>query len=204
QTQNMDAITLQKNISLFEKDYVEDIVKLLENDGMILLPTDTVWCIGGDATNAVTIERIKKLKQANSAAELIVLVDSIEMLKTYVTALHPRLETLMLFHTRPMTVIYQEVQQFPFNAMTTNSGVAIRIVQDKFCQRLIKALGRPLITSSANTIDQSFPTIFGEISSKIIRGVDYVVRHRRTDKTPQQLSVIIKYDGKGELTFIRE
>lgn len=200
----MDAITLQKNTSTFEKDYLENILKVLEDDGLMLFPTDTIWSIGGDATNAVTIERIKKLKQEDSAASLVVLVDSIAMLKDYVVAIHPRLETLMMYHTRPMTVIYDQAKNLPINAQQPNGNMAVRVVQDPFCQRIIRNLGKPLIATSANIPPQSFPTIFGEISSQIIKGVDYIARHRRTDKTPQAPSVIVKYDGKGELIFVRE
>jgi len=200
----MDAITLQKNTSTFEKDYFEDILKILEDDGTILMPTDTIWSVGCDVTNAVAIERIKKLKQENESDSLIVLVDSIEMLKEYVETVHPRLETLMMFHTRPMTVIYNKVKNLPSNALLNEEKVAIRVVKDDFCQRIIRSLGRPIITTSANTTDQPYPTIFGEISSEIIRNVDYIVRHRRTDKTPQTPSVIVRYDGKGELVFVRE
>lgn len=200
----MDAITLQKNTSTFEKDYFEDIYKVLEDDGTLLIPTDTIWSVACDATNAVAIERIKKLKQENKADSLIVLVDNIEMLKTYVSAVHPRLETLMMFHTRPMTVIYNQAKNLPSNALLHEEKVAIRVVHDAFCQRVIRTLGRPLITTSASTNDQAYPTIFGEISSEIIRNVDYIARHRRTDKKPQQPSVIVRYDGKGELIFVRE
>ncbi len=199
----MDAITLQKTTSTFEKDYFEDILKILEDDGTILFPTDTIWSVGCDATNAVAIERIKKLKQTNNTDSLIVLVDSIEMLKRYVEEVHPRLETLMMFHTRPMTVIYNQTKDLPENALT-DEKVAIRVVNDPFCQRIIRTLGKPIITTSANIKTQPFPTIFGEISSEVIRNVDYIARHRRTDKTPQQPSVIVRYDGKGELVFVRE
>lgn len=199
----MDAITLQKTTT-FERDDFDNVATVLADDGIILYPTDTTWCLGCDATNPVAIERIYNLKQQDRSDPFVVLVDSIEMLKDYVEALHPRLETLMMYHTRPMTVMYDIAKNLPESVVEENGNVAIRVAMDPFCQQLIRNFGKPLIATSANIIDQPFPSIFGEISSELIQGVDYVARHRRNDKTPKELSVIVKYDGKGELVFLRE
>jgi L-threonylcarbamoyladenylate synthase len=199
----MDAIILPKH-STFERDHFGQITQTLEEDGIILYPTDTIWGLGCDATNTVAIDRIYDLKQRDKNKPFVLLVDSIDMLKEYVETLHPRLETLMLYHKRPLTVIYDKSKNLPINATAANGSVAIRVVQDPFCQQLITALGKPMVATSANISNQPFPAIFGEISSEIIQKVDYVVRHRRNDKRPKEPSVIVKYDGKGDLIFLRE
>ena len=199
----MDAITLQKTPT-FDTDNFDNIANILADDGIILYPTDTIWGLGCDATNPVAVERVYNLKQRDRSKPFVLLVDSIEMLKEYVEALHPRLETLMMYHTRPMTVIYDEAKNLPENAVGPGGSVAIRVAHDSFCQQLIRAVGKPLVATSANISNEPFPTIFGEISSQVIQGVDYVARHRRTDKAPKEPSVIVKYDGKGELVFLRD
>lgn len=199
----MNAIALQKTPT-FERDNFDNIAEILAEDSIILYPTDTIWCLGCDATNPVAVERVYNIKQQSRSNPFVLIVDSIEMLKEYVDALHPRLETLMMYHTRPMTVIYEQTKNLPKNVVGPDGSVAIRVTHDPFCQRLIRAVGRPLVASSANISNEPFPTIFGEISSEVIQGVDYVARHRRTDKIPKELSVIVKYDGKGELVFLRD
>lgn len=199
----MDAITLQKTPT-FDTDNFDNIADILADDGIILYPTDTIWGLGCDATNPVAVERVYNLKQRDRSKPFVLLVDSIDMLKDYVEALHPRLETLMMYHTRPMTVIYDQAKNLPENAVGPGGSVAIRVAYDPFCQQLIQAIGKPLVATSANISNEPFPTIFGEISSQVIQGVDYVARHRRTDKAPKEPSVIVKYDGKGELVFLRD
>lgn len=199
----MDAITLQKT-STFDTDNFENIAQILVDDGIILYPTDTIWGLGCDATNQVAIERVYNLKQRDRSKPFVLLVDSIEMLKEYVVAIHPRLETLMMHHIRPMTVIYDQAKNLPPNAVGPGGSVAIRVAHDPFCQHLIKAVGKPLVATSANISNEPFPAIFGEISSEVIKGVDYIAKHRRTDKSPKEPSVIVKYDGKGELVFLRD
>lgn len=199
----MDAITLPNSIT-FDKDNFENIASILQNDGILLYPTDTIWGLGCDATNSVAVERVFELKQRDRSKPFVLLVDSIDMIKEYVEVLHPRLETLMMYHTRPMTVIYDKAKNLPENAVGPGGSVAIRVANDPFCQQLIREVGKPLVASSANISNQPFPTIFGEISSEVIKGVDYIAKHRRNDKTPKEPSVIVKYDGKGELVFLRE
>ena len=94
----MDAIALQK-IPTFGQDNFDNITDILANDGIILYPTDTIWGLGCDATNPVAVERIYNLKQSDRSNSFILLVDSIAMLKEYVSSVHPRLETLMIYHT---------------------------------------------------------------------------------------------------------
>lgn len=201
----MDATILQKMSSpTFENDCFDDIAKILDNDGIMLYPTDTIWGLGCDATNPVAIERIYNLKQRDRSKPFVLLVNNIGMLKNYVESLHPRVETLMLYHVRPLTIIYDKAKNLPQNAVGPGGSVAIRVANDPFCQQLIATVNKPLVATSANISNEPFPANFGEISSEVIQGVDYVARYRRNDKTAKEPSVIVKYDDRGDLIFIRE
>lgn len=197
-------ITVQTTNNYFLKDNLEEVLAVLANDGLILYPTDTIWGIGCDACNPTAIERIYNLKKRDRSKPFVLLVDSVEMLKNYIEQVPPRIETLLSFHTRPLTVIYDKGFNLPANAMAKTGSVAIRIVQDDFCKQLIHNFNRPLIATSANISNAPFPSTFGEISSEVIQGVDYVFQHRRDDKTQYEPSVIVKYNEKGDLVFIRE
>ncbi len=189
---------------MFENDKIVDITDTLNKGGIILYPTDTIWGVGCDATNSESIQKIYALKQRDPSKPLSILVDSIEMAKQYVEEIHPRLETLLMHHTRPLTVIYPQARNLPEALVPTNGSIAIRIVQDDFCQRLIKNLGKPLVSTSANVSGEPFPANFGGISSAIIQGVDYVVKQRQHEKNSSEPSVMVKVDAAGELEFLRE
>jgi len=197
-------IPVQTTNNYFLKDNLEEVLAVLANDGIILYPTDTIWGIGCDACNPTAIERIYNLKRRDRSKPFVLLVDSVEMLKNYVEQMPPRIETLLAFHTRPLTVIYDKGFNLPANAMANTGSVAIRLVQDDFCKQLIHTFNRPLVATSANISNAPFPSSFGEISSEVIQGVDYVFQHRRADKTQREPSVIVRYNEKGDLVFIRE
>ncbi|MGB5461812.1 MAG: Sua5/YciO/YrdC/YwlC family protein, partial [Aureibaculum sp.] len=56
----------------------------LKSQKIILYPTDTVWGIGCDATNENTVSKVFDIKNREESKSLVVLVDSLEMLKAYV------------------------------------------------------------------------------------------------------------------------
>jgi len=186
------------------RDDISEIVRLLENGGIICYPTDTIWGIGCDATNEAAVARISALKGRPPEKGYVVLVSSIEMLKEFVPKVHPRLETLLAYHTRPLTIIYERNVRLPVFSKAPGGSAAIRVVQDEFCRELINALGKPIISTSANISGEPYPPTFGGVSSEILGSVDYVVKYRQDDKEPGEPSAIAKLDRHMELEFLRE
>ena len=187
-----------------ENDHLEDIIAVLESGGIILYPTDTIWGIGCDATNPEAVRKVFELKKRDISKPFILLVDSIDRLHEYVEHVHPRIENLLTYHTRPLTVIYPQAKNLPPISREANGSVAIRVALEGFPQRLLKSFKKPLISTSANISNDPFPAHFGEISSAVIEGVDYVVKSQQFDKNTGEPSVIVKIDDNGELFFIRE
>ena len=183
---------------------VEPILTTLENGGIILYPTDTIWAIGCDATNEEAVSRVLTLKQWDYSEPFVLLVSSIEMLKNYVERIHPRVETLLLFHERPLTIIYDQAKQLPKNALANDGSVALRVTKDKFCYSLIENFGKPIVATAACIDCVPFPGHFGEISSAVIEGIDLVVKHRQLDKNMGERSIVARLDEHQEFVFIRK
>lgn len=179
-------------------------LQVLRSGGLLLYPTDTVWSVGCDATDASALCRLRSLKSIDQHECLELLVDSPKMLKQYIAHFHPRIETLLHFHSRPITVRYDRGRNLPNEALDQEGGIAIRIVQDEYCQTLIRKLGHPVVALPADLQPQAFPANFGAISSDIIEQVDYIVHHRRNDKSIAQPSVMVQLGHKDELEFLRE
>ena len=92
---------------------IDETAAILEQGKTILYPTDTIWGLGCDATNGEAVRKIFEIKQRSPEKAFILLVDSIDMLKRYVKEIHPRVETLLVYHKRPLTLIYKEAQNLP-------------------------------------------------------------------------------------------
>ena len=58
------------------KEEVAKAFKIIQDGGIILYPTDTIWGIGCDATNTDAVKKIYKLKQRDEAKSMIILLDT--------------------------------------------------------------------------------------------------------------------------------
>lgn len=184
-------------------DSTEHIVSILNKDGVILYPTDTIWGLGCSIFSQKGVEKIYHIKQRDPNNPLLLLVDSISMLKKYAKAIHPRVETLHVYHKQPLTIIYEAGPSIPKYLLRGNKTVAIRIVQDEFCKSLINLLGYPITSSSANISNKPYPKTFNEIEEYIINQSDYVVSYKQTSSKKGSPSVIAKFDKNGDLQFLR-
>lgn len=184
-------------------DKLHDIINTLETDGVILHPTDTIWGLGCSVLSSTAIEKIYKIKDRPTNKPLILLVSSLKMLKKYVPRLHPRIETLLHYHKQPLTVIYKRVAHLPEWALAPDRSVAVRIVQDDYCQHIIDLLGTPLVSTSANLNTRPAPDSFSDVDPEIINSVDYVAKEGRDRKSEFGSSIIITYDEDGNISFIR-
>ena len=186
----------------FENDIINSI-KVLHNGGIILYPTDTVWGLGCDATNAVAVRKIYLLKKREEKKSMIILLAREKEIENYV--LHPS-EKIMNFlseQKNPTTAIFNNAINLPGELINKDGSIAIRIVKDDFCQMLIEQLKAPLVSTSANISGDHHPEIFKEINKVIKNGVDYVVHHRQNEMKTHQPSSIIKLNSDGEIEKTR-
>jgi len=178
----------------------------MQAGGIILYPTDTIWGIGCDALNATAIQRIYTLKQRPDSKSLIILLAEEKDLLQYIAAPPPRIfQLLKEWRNRPTTVIYEQAIRLPENLINQQDGsIAIRITQDRFCKSLIKALGRPLVSTSANISGMPAASSFAAIHPDIKDGVDYIFNYRRKDDRQRPPSRMIKLNPDGTQNIIRE
>lgn len=186
----------------------EDINKTLEvlrNGGVILYPTDTIWGLGCDATNAEAVKRIYEIKQRADNKSLIVLVDSVNRISSYVENVPDVALDLIDLATSPLTVIFEGAKNLATNVVNAeDQSVGIRVATDDFCPTLIQRFRKPIVSTSANISGQPAPACFDQIDQKIIDSVDYVVQHRQDDTTKHKASGIVKIGRNGEVKVIRE
>ena len=194
--------TIQKNRAQQEADIVQ-CLKVLNAGGLILYPTDTVWGIGCDATNAEAVNKVYQLKQRDDSKALIVLLDSAEHLDHYVVDVPMIARELIDVAVKPLTIIYEGAYNLAPNVLGDQDSVGIRIPNDEFCHRLCERFGKPIVSTSANVSGAATAKTFADIDASIVNGVDYAVEYRRDDKTSHQPSNIILLSRDGTFKIIR-
>ena len=179
-------------------------LEVLKAGGIILYPTDTIWGVGCDAMNETAVDKVLQIKKREGVKSLLVLLDDAGKLHHYVDIIPDIAWDLIKVTDRSLTIIYPQGKNLAANLLNNDGSVGIRITADDFCKTLIRRLGKPLVSTSANISGEPPPQNFGGISDKIKSGVDYIV-HWRQDETDKALpSGIIKLGINGEIEIIRK
>lgn len=182
-------------------DDLHKVGQMIKEGAVILCPTDTIWGLSCDALNKDAVSKIYDIKERDRKKPLILIVNSIEMLKQYIVDIHPRIETLIEFYERPMSVIYK-AKNLPHYLINNDGTIAIRVTYDDMLIQLIEAANTPIVSTSANKQGTPSPRVFSEIDSTIVNAVDYVFNSRRNEFN-SKASLIIKFNNEGELLFLR-
>ncbi|MDT0540299.1 MULTISPECIES: L-threonylcarbamoyladenylate synthase [Croceitalea] len=184
------------------KENLINCVGVIENGGLILYPTETVWAIGCDATNPNAVDKILKLKELTSPEGLVSLIANQFMLEQQIDFIPAVVYDIIDIAEKPTTVVLDNPKTIAKNVRNRDGSAAIRVTSDKFCQYAIGKFRKPIIATIANLENQSYPKSFQEIDSKILKGVDYVV-NLQTEMS-QKLSSIIKIGNDNMVRIIRK
>ena len=182
----------------YEREDLQNALRVLREGGVILYPTDTVWGIGCDATNAEAVARVYEIKKRVDSKAMLVLLDGAGKLQGYLDKV-PETAWMLLEANegqRPMTIIYPHAKHLASNLLAEDGSVGIRITSELFSKALCEQLRRPIVSTSANFSGEPAAKTFNEISEELKAAVDYVCMFRRNDQTIHQPSSIIKIDEK--------
>ncbi len=186
------------------RDEVANAFKVLQEGGIILYPTDTIWGIGCDATNTEAIKKIFRLKQRDEAKSMVILVDTENKLESYVQDVNPLAYDLIEYAENPLTLVMPGAKNLSPAVIAADGSVAIRVTSHQFCQQLIQRLRKPLVSTSANISGKPSPQYFSQVDQDILDGVDYVVDLEQHSKEIRNPSTIMKLAPDGRFEFIRK
>lgn len=185
------------------KQELYSALEVLKRGGLILYPTDTVWGIGCDATNADAIDKLYALKQREESKAMICLVSDFKMLNQFVEEVPEVAYDILKYAAKPTTIIYDQPIRVAENVIGADNTLAIRVTKDDFCSQLIRKFRKPIVSTSANISGQKTPNSFSEISPAVSENVDYIVNLRRNQKNAAP-SAIIKLTNDGKVSVLRK
>lgn len=185
------------------EEEIEAAVKILKEGKVMLYPTDTIWGLGCDATNAKAVEKIYKIKRRSENKSLITLIDSDERLKTYVKKVPEIAYDLIRNAANPISIVYPGAQNLAKNVVGADKTVCIRVTSNEFCKEVVKRFGKALVSTSANISGQPAPLIFTQISEEIKKSVDHIVGLHQDELKLPKASTIIKLEADGKFEILR-
>jgi len=187
---------------------IKNAVEILRKGGVILYPTDTVWGIGCDATNADAVKRVYQIKQRDDSKALICLVDSDARLQRYVKNVPEvawqLIDSLNDADAKPTTLILDGAINLAENLIADDGSIGIRITHEAFSKELCFRFQKALVSTSANISGEPAAQNYCDIDPRIIEQVDYVCWTRRQEHKPHKPSSIIKLEQDGGVQIIRK
>ena len=169
----------------------------LRSGKTLLYPTDTIWGIGCDARNGEAVEKLYAIKERDHSKSMIILVESEKW----------KVES----DGRPTTYILpKEIWQGELglevadNLAAADGTLGIRMPKHPFCQAVIKELGAPIVSTSANLSGHPSPQKYEEIEEELKRRIDYCVPPLAKFLSGETRgSRIVKLNPDGSQTILR-
>ena len=187
---------------------IKKAVEVLRKGGVILYPTDTVWGIGCDATNAEAVKRVYEIKQRDDSKALICLVDSDARLQRYVRNVPDvawqLIDSMQAGDCKPTTLILDDAVNLAPNLIADDGSIALRITNEPFSKELCFRFQKALVSTSANISGEPAAQNYSDIDPRILEAVDYVCWSRRQEHKPHLPSSIIRLKNDGQVTIIRK
>lgn len=184
-------------------DDIRNAVAVMKRGGVIAYPTDTVWGLGCDATCPEAVARVYAIKRRVDSKALITLVDSLAMLERRVDSIPDVAYQLIDAAVNPLTIVYDSADGLAPNLLAPDGSVGVRLTSDPFCRELCRAMGCPVVSTSANISGEPSPATFPQISREILDAVDYVVKWRRDDLSVRPPSTVIKLTRDARIKILR-
>ena len=175
-----------------ELEIAREVADILLDGGTAIFPTDTVYGIGCDGTNAKAVDQIYDIKNRPGTKPLPIIVADMEMAFKY-ARISEKQEIFIKKHIPgPYTFILKRNEQIP---SSPNEKIALRIPEFPFVRMISEYMERPLAATSANISGHPAPHVLSEMDNRIIEKVDAVVNAGET-KYKEPSTIIDLTTGK--------
>ena len=158
---------------------LEVIKNELNNDGIIIYPTDTVYGVGASIDSLKGLQKIYEAKERNFNSPLIALLSKVEYIEKIASIDEEKkiiIEKLAQeFWPGALTIILNKKENVPGIMVSNGETVGVRIPALKLAQDIIESVGGVLPTTSANISGEKTPRSFEELSEKFKARVEVIV-----------------------------
>ena len=183
------------------KDNIAKAAKILNDGGLVVFPTETVYGLGADATNVTAVASVFSAKGRPSDNPLIIHIAQPEDAEKYAHTTEAYYRLARAFMPGPLTVILKSKDTIPERTRGGLSTVAVRCPENEIARALITALGKPIAAPSANLSGSPSPTSSAHVIDDMTGRVDMIIDGGDADFGLE--STIVKPEDDGSVTLLR-
>ena len=184
-----------------KKETINKAVEILEKGGIIVYPTETAYGLGCDSFNIQAIKKIFEIKTRPSDQPLSVIVDSLEMIEKIAFMQENAKLLIEKFYPGPLVIALKKKSLIP--DVLNKNRIAFRISNNEFVQNIVRKLGKPIVSTSANQTGYKSPYSIDAVLETITeKDVDLIFDAGLLEKNKP--STIIDFVMQSPPQIIRE
>lgn len=165
----------------YNKNQIKELTKILKNDGVISVPTDTVFGICGSIKSKKAQEKLKSIKERPASKPFPIMCADIDQIRSIAMIDNKSEKIIREFMPGPITIVVRKNSQLPEYINNGKETIAIRMATSNELKELIKILGCPVFMTSANKsgeevcktledIERKCPDLDGMLEGKVSFG----------------------------------
>lgn len=178
---------------------IRQAAEIVRNGGLIVLPTDSAYALGGHTGDARLLERIRRVRGVDDRHHFTLLVRDLSEIATYARVDNTQYRLLKATTPGPYTFILEGTRELPRRVLhPKRKTIGIRIPEHAVVSALLEELGEPLLTSTLMLPGETLPlTDADAIRHRLEHSVDLVIEAGGCG--PEATTVIDLTSGSPEL-----
>lgn len=154
-------------IKRYKKNEIKKLVEILKNDGVIAVPTDTVYGLCSDMNSKKARKKLKLIKERLPNKSFPIMCSDIEQVKKIAIVTEQIEKIINTFMPGPITVVLKKSKNIPYFINEGSTEIGVRIATTKELQKIIELLGSPILMTSANKSGEAVCKTIEEIEEKL-------------------------------------
>jgi len=184
------------------RELLAPAVRALKGGSLVILPTTTYYALSADATNQDAVRRVFSAKKRDAGKPLIVLVDSLGMMKPFVSEIPDAVKELeWRLGSKGLSYVLRASSRLPAEVTAGTGTVAVRVERNEVVLEVLSQLGAPIVAPSANIEGADPPRRVDEAVAPLRDWIEIAVRWYPATATAA--STIVDLTGDG-FSIIRE
>jgi tRNA threonylcarbamoyl adenosine modification protein (Sua5/YciO/YrdC/YwlC family) len=198
---------IETNAQNPQKRNIDHAREILEDGGLVIYPTDTVYGLGCDLFNKKAVEKIYRIKGRDKRKLLSFICPDLKNIAQYAHVPTPAYKIMRHLTPGPYTFILTATRLIPKVLLERRKTVGIRVPDNRICQDLLQIFNRPIISTSACPPDTSYINDPEELYEQFQNQADLFLDSGYGGTEPSTVidltedQPVILREGKGPLDF---